>query len=642
MEVHTHGWPEHLSEDAVKKRLQPFMDALGIQEHTFTCDKPRKQKWANLTFLDADKAVSFLRKHGQQILPQAQPVGGGSAINGFGNQINGFNNQSRPRGVQRKARLRLMGFEIFCSTSNNKQKSDPNAAPGQPNEITLRGLKHAAAEKANPTRRIETAKGPLVFAVTSISCGHTAFVADDLVYIPEVEFQDTGVAKFTNQTLLIKLESHRVIKIPLETVQDLVCSFQHTLTLTLAEEPSFFQDLGELDSLMRQLAISAGGRPTNLGPTRTRLSALDDQHAKVVGQCLVYQLRVADDDLPRKIWSLKKHDVVPAVSYDLLTLRTAPLHLGPSSVAMSKLLKDLAIDAHRDQLPFGILFQLQALAVNAYYHPGTVLALAKHLRKVFLADKIAGRRPISVGSMKKLMKETPWPKPHGDPSMFEVQPIVEYLREVEDKMASHEVYRQGLAAPTRNLASVHRVTVTPTRSTLHGPELEAKNRILRKYPNHHEYFLRVQFCDENGEDLYFNPKVSNDKVYDRFREVFQKGVVIAGRKYEFLGFSHSSLRSHSAWVSPLNCFELPLSTILDLACRRLLAMLGFHSHFVYDIMFNTIISSWLLSSTMEDHSPTLTSSATWVTSETSARQRGVPLALARLSPRRRFMCPWMN
>lgn len=638
MEVHTHGWPEHLSEDAVKKRLQPFMDALGIQEHTFSCDKPRKQKWANLTFLDADKAVSFLRKHGQQILPQtAQPAGGGSAINGF-------NNQRRPRGGQRKARLRLMGCEIFCSTSNNKQKSDPSAAPGQPNEITLRGLKHAAAEKANPTRRIETAKGPLVFAVTSISCGHTAFVADDLVYIPEVEFQDTGVAKFTNQTLLIKLESHRVIKVPLETVKDLVCSFQHTLTLTLTEEPSFFQDLGELDNLMRQLAISVGGRLTNPGPTRTRLSALDDQHAKVVGQCLVYQLRVADDNLPRKIWSLRNHDVVPAVSYNLLTLRPAPLHLGPSSVAMSKLLKDLTIDAHRDQLPFGILFQLQALAVNAYYHPGTVLALATLLRKVFLADQIAGRRPISVGSMKKLMKETPWPKPHGDPSIFEVQPIVEYLREVEDKMASNEVYRQGLAAPTQNLASVHRVTVTPTRSTLHGPELEAKNRILRKYPNHHEYFLRVQFCDENGEDLYFNPKVSNDKVYDRFREVFQKGVVIAGRKYEFLGFSHSSLRSHSAWVSLLlsTAPHYNFFTISDSTCRRLLAMLGFHSHFVNDIMFDTIISSWLLSSTMEDHSPTSTLSATWVTSETSARQRGVPLALARLSPKRRFMCPWMT
>lgn len=539
MEVHTHGWPEHLSEDAVKKRLQPFMDSLGIEEHAFSCDKPRRQKWANLTFLDPNKAQAFLREYGEETQrPTIQPA--------TRSAINGFHNQRRPGGVQRKARLKLMGFEIFCSKS--KQKSNPNPVPGTPNDITLRGLKHASAEKANPTRRVETAKAPLVLQLTSISCGHAVFVTDDLVYIPEVEFQDVGVAKFTNQTLLIKLESHRVIKIPLETVQDLVCSFQHTLTLTLAEEPSFFQDLSELDSLMRQLTISAGGRMGNPGPTRTRLSALDDQHAKVVGQCLVYQLRVTDDNLRQKLWSLRNHDVLPFVSYDLITQRTAPLHLGPSAMAMNKLTKELAIDAHPDQLPFGILFQLQALATNAYYHPGTVLALSKQLRRVFVADRNAGRRLISVAAMRKLMKETPWPKPHGDSSMFEVQAIVEYLRETEDKMASNEVFRQGLMGPTQNLASVHRVTITPTRNTLHGPELEAKNRILRKYPNHHEYFLRVQFCDENGEDLYFNPKVSNDKVYDRFRETLRNGIQIAGRTYNFLGFSHSSLRSHSAWV----------------------------------------------------------------------------------------------
>ncbi|KAK2610062.1 hypothetical protein N8I77_003519 [Diaporthe amygdali] len=541
MEVHTHGWPEHLSEDAVKKRLQPFMDCLGIEEHAFSCDKPRRQKWANLTFLDTNDAHAFLQKHGQQCLPPMGQSESHLAVNAFSG------NQRRPRGVRRKARLQLMGHDIFCFKSN--RQSVPNDVPGRPNDITLRGLKHAAAEKARPTRRIEIEKGPEVFQVTSLSCGHTIFVGDELVYLPEVEFQDVGVAKFTRQTLLIKFESHHVIKIPLETVRDLVCSFQHILTLTLAEAPSFFEDLGELDSLLRQLTISRGGQIGGPGPTRTRLCALNDQHVKVVGQCLVYQLRVTGTDLQRKLGSLKHHEVVPALSYDLITQRTAPLHLGTSSLAMSKLLRELAMYAYSDQLPFGILFQLQALAFNAYYHPGTVLALAKQLCKVFIVDRIAGRRPISVAAMKKLMKDTPWPKPHDDPSLFEVQAIVEYLREVEDKIVSNKLFRQGLLAPTRNLALIHRVTVTPTRTTLHGPELEAKNRILRKFPNHHEYFLRVQFCDENGEDLYFNPKVSNDKVYERFREVFRNGIHIAGRAYNFLGFSHSSLRSHSAWFS---------------------------------------------------------------------------------------------
>lgn len=542
MEVHTHGWPPHLPEDAVKKRLQPFMDALGIQEHTFSVDKPRNQPWANLTFLNVSKAQSFLKKHGTQFLPpQGQAGNAGVSMS----MANGYGNQRRQKGVPRRARLKLMGCEIFCSMS--KETKHPSAPPKKPDEITLRGLQHAAAEKVKPSRQIEIAKGPLVFEVASISCGHTTFVGDDLVYIPEVELQDVGTAKFTKQTLLVKLDSHRIIRVPLDTVQDLVCSFQHTLTITLAEEPSFFQDTSEIDSMLRQLTISAGGRPGNSGPTRTRLCALDDRHAKVVGQCLVYQLRLSGDNLQRKIRSLKNHEVIPFVSYDLLTLRTAPLHLGPSSKSMSKLMKELAVDAYPDQLPFGILFQLQAMATNAYYHPGTVLALAQQLRRVFATDKAAGRRPISVEAMKKLMKETPWPKPHGDPSMFEVQAILEYLRETEDKMASNELFRRALMGPTRNQALIHRVTITPSRCTLHGPELETNNRILRKYPDHHEYFLRLQFCDENGEDLFFNPKVSNDRIYEKFKNVFREGLKIAGRRYEFLGFSHSSLRSHSAW-----------------------------------------------------------------------------------------------
>jgi hypothetical protein len=83
--------------------------------------------------------------------------------------------------------------------------------------------------------------------------------------------------------------------------------------------------------------------------------------------------------------------------------------------------------------------------------------------------------------------------------------------------------------------------------TLHGPEPEAKNRILRRFPEHTEYFIRVQFCEEDGTDLRFNFKVSNDDVYHRFKDVFRDGINIAGRRYGFLGFSHSSLRSHSAW-----------------------------------------------------------------------------------------------
>ena len=82
-----------------------------------------------------------------------------------------------------------------------------------------------------------------------------------------------------------------------------------------------------------------------------------------------------------------------------------------------------------------------------------------------------------------------------------------------------------------------------------GPELEARNRVLRKYPNHTDHFVRVQFGEEDGGDIRFDPKWSNDMVYLRFKEVMDNGISIGGRRYGFFAFSHSSLRSHSTWFS---------------------------------------------------------------------------------------------
>lgn len=78
--------------------------------------------------------------------------------------------------------------------------------------------------------------------------------------------------------------------------------------------------------------------------------------------------------------------------------------------------------------------------------------------------------------------------------------------------ANEKEIRQGLTKELiserarQNLTMVYKVQVTPTRILFHGPEPEAKNRILRKFPRHTEYFARVQFCDEDGQDISFNSK----------------------------------------------------------------------------------------------------------------------------------------
>lgn len=572
------GLAEFLSSDALKKQLTPFTNALGIPEHAFTCDKPRKMKWANVTFLEHRYGLAFLQRHGTQQLPSNNHQGGRrfstasstqGSVNGSVNGsihrniqssvFNGFDNRSkRPQlrsagkkpGPRRRARLLLAGNEVFCEPSKSH---DTNIAAGQPNSITLRGLKYAAEENVKPTRKIEKEAAPIIFEVEAFSCGYNAFDGGRLVFIPEVEFQDcSGTAKFTKSTLLIKLRTGLVIRISIDTIVDFICSFDRVLTLTLAEVPSLFRErnASSPDIADNFAAMTLRNAPPSEDTIRVRIESLSDRHADVVGQCLVYQFQVTGTDLSRRIHALSRHEALIFQRFNLVTQRTPPLHLGFFRSSKAILTDELSANLQGRHLPFGILFQLQALAWNAYLHPGLVLELMRQLKRSHKSDLDAGKRPISVGAMKMLFKQINWPAPHGEPSHFQVGPILDLLRE-NDKRVHHENELQyDFAAVNQSQAFVHRVTVTPSRITLHGPELEANNRILRKYPNHHEYFIRVQFCDENGQDMsIFNPKLNHNEVWSRFKRILNvDGIKIAGRTYSFLGFSHSSLRSHSAWV----------------------------------------------------------------------------------------------
>jgi hypothetical protein len=82
---------------------------------------------------------------------------------------------------------------------------------------------------------------------------------------------------------------------------------------------------------------------------------------------------------------------------------------------------------------------------------------------------------------------------------------------------------------------------------LRGPEWSVSNRILRRYSQHSDYFMRVSFADEDGLSIFHDPKAVQNQVYTRFRDILCDGISIAGRHFEFLGFSHASLRYHETW-----------------------------------------------------------------------------------------------
>ncbi|RDW61792.1 RNA dependent RNA polymerase [Aspergillus mulundensis] len=509
MEVFVHNLPAELSKDAFQHLLEPFMRSLAIAN--YDCEKPRRKRFGRILFLISSDGERFLARHGEELR----------------------DGDSRPI-----SKLCILGSHVFCKPSNRK-----------PDQIDLRALANEVEERINPSRVIEEEGASVSFTLRKSSCGYTTFSGNDFAYLPEVLWQEHGTVIFKKRNMIVQFApSRRRIRIPLNTIHELVWTYAGSVLLTLTTVPLFFE---------------------SDGASHVRLLSLGDSHSAIVGQCLVYEFEVIPVDLKRKLGGLA--DRVTVVPYDRNWTAAGYAHkelhaheefyaYGSWRSQLQILKAELTRFTKNALLPFGVLFLLQGLVYNAYLPPFTVLNLANRLVGIFRTRKAQGKRAISISSFKRLYAILGWPSPHADPAEFTTQGLIDIITGSDQELYDGMIQAEGFR-PARNFAYVYRVQVTPSRITLHGPEVEALNRILRRFPNHHEYFIRVQFCEEDGQDVHFNPKINNDRVFEKFRDVFQYGFHIAGRTYTFLGFSHSSLRSHSAWFSaPFVDDDLKLQT----------------------------------------------------------------------------------
>lgn len=114
-----------------------------------------------------------------------------------------------------------------------------------------------------------------------------------------------------------------------------------------------------------------------------------------------------------------------------------------------------------------------------------------------------------------------------------------------------------------DIVEVRRLVITPTKAYCVPPEVELSNRVLRRFREVSDHFLRVTFMDEgmqtinvNALNYYVAPIVreitSNSfpqktKIYKRVKTILDEGFYFCGRKYSFLAFSSNQLRDRSAW-----------------------------------------------------------------------------------------------
>lgn len=104
-----------------------------------------------------------------------------------------------------------------------------------------------------------------------------------------------------------------------------------------------------------------------------------------------------------------------------------------------------------------------------------------------------------------------------------------------------------------------KATITPTSVHFTTPTVEISNRVIRRFANHSDRFLRVQFTDEKSDGPLNScqGKKINDEVFLRIFRTLKNGIRVGNRQYDFLAFGNSQLREHGAYffssTSELTC-----------------------------------------------------------------------------------------
>ncbi|KAL5747244.1 hypothetical protein ACOSP7_024244 [Xanthoceras sorbifolium] len=139
------------------------------------------------------------------------------------------------------------------------------------------------------------------------------------------------------------------------------------------------------------------------------------------------------------------------------------------------------------------------------------------------------------------------------------------------KMQLHVMGRNNKSIPLsshkrlmdHNIMSCYRALVTPSKIYCLGPELETSNYVVKNFATFASDFMRVTFVEEDWSKLPVNAvstsiqqgifaKPYRTNIYKRILSILRDGITIGDKKYEFLAFSASQLRSNSVWMFASN------------------------------------------------------------------------------------------
>ncbi|KAI6045194.1 RdRP-domain-containing protein [Pisolithus marmoratus] len=212
-----------------------------------------------------------------------------------------------------------------------------------------------------------------------------------------------------------------------------------------------------------------------------------------------------------------------------------------------------ALDQFLSRLPFEVAFEVEKAVTNHIITVDEVMSLQDALIQLseVSQDHVASilRKFIADLEEESAARRGHRRKRRQNPA---AKTLATRLRQSASDYIAEQQRPKGRLQPTKSAPSyTFQLVLTPTRHVLEGPNADQSNSVLRRFGKS-ENFLRVSFQDENRSKLRGDFETSiSELLAGRYRPVLLKGCRVAGRSYQFLGYSMSGLREHSMWfVTP--------------------------------------------------------------------------------------------
>ncbi|OJD17545.1 hypothetical protein AJ78_02358 [Emergomyces pasteurianus Ep9510] len=540
MEIFCRNVPDQVQNNHLARQFRPVLAPFGI--HSFHCHKLPKRN-AILTIGDSSKALKLLAVYGQD---------------------------SGPGRTRRPPRQQLVMFGKNVHLEKGRNTPDEFQLRTIRNEEENRLSRGAASGNVQNRHQEATVKRIKSFSITTMSCGMWDYHDGNPVFIECYRIGKNGKIAFGKTAIRVTLETAQDILFHLEFTYSNILGSIYTgtvnapsITITADAAPRLYktdpkqEPTADFVSLFLQPKRQRGPLP------KTRVCHFGGEHEALAGTCFVYRFLLMDSSDLRTVRDLANEPHIPEIArwvdhrakYDV-----------PYSVLMQRFMNFLS----EERLPYRVRFQLQKLVWNGDISPAKAISFASRVEAALVVRDL----DIVVKALTRLSHLVQWPSPDVEASEVDVAALVEaFTNALESAIREQSMSRTNRQIHP-NQISIHRAQITPCGTYLYGPQMETKNRVLRNYASHVDHFLRVEFVDESGDPVRYDPRASVDLIFeDRFKGVLKNGISIAGRKFEFLGFSHSSLRSQMCWfVAPFYRDGIPYNS------RTIIQNLGSFDH----------------------------------------------------------------